>query len=448
MARDEILGGEAAYRNAEADANIFNLKCMAVLSVFTVLTVLFNELGLFKVQRAVMITGAAIALASFLTPLIVFAIRRQKRGAVGAVEQEWFRKLIISSVFAGIGAISVALSLHTVLLIAIPPLIAAQYRLRKKEIAAVLIATILLVPISVYGGFFFGTPDRNLLKGLADGAESHSFANRLALATPQRMAELFLHYVLPRLLSILAIDVLAYGITSRNGRMFDKQLALSEKVREEMESRHRMQDHVIEVLANLIETRDAGTGEHIIRTKRYVGMIAAAMRKDPKYATVLTDAYIEKMMSAAPLHDVGKISIPDNILLKPGKLTKEEFEVMKTHAPIGGDIVKKLFSGMDDMSFLDMAEEIAASHHERWDGTGYPNGLKGEEIPLPARIMAVADVFDALVSVRVYKGAIEPKAALGIICEESGTHFDPDIIRIVRGIEDDLIEACEGKTDN
>lgn len=413
--------------------------------MFAVINVLLNEPGLFKVKRVVMVTGAAIALASFLIPLIVFAISKRKRGAVGAAEQEWFHKLIIFSVFFGIGAICVALSMHTVLLLAIPPLIAAQYRLRKKEFAAVLAATILLVPVGVYGGFFFGTPDRNLLKGLATGAELHSFASRLTLVTPKRMREICLHYVLPRLLSILAIDVLAYGITSRNGRMFDKQLALSEKVREEMETRHRMQDHVIEVLANLIETRDAGTGKHIIRTKSYVEMIAAAMRRDPKYAPILTDEYIERMKSAAPLHDVGKISIPDSILLKPGKLTKEEFEIMKTHAPIGGEIIKKLFSGMDELSFLDMAEEIAASHHERWDGTGYPGGLKGEEIPLSARIMAVADVYDALVSVRVYKDAISPKDALGIIYEESGTHFDPDIIRIVRGIESELIAAAEGK---
>ena len=441
----ELKSREAIYKNAEADANRFNLKCLAVLSVITVMAVIFNHLGLFRATPVVMAFGAAAALTTFLTPLAVCAFNRLRGVKTPTVEREWFHVLIVVCAFIGIGIICVAFSMHAVLLMAVPPLIAAQYRWRRSEFIIVLIVTILLVPAGVYGSFFFGLPDRNLLKSIMTDEESLVFANRLALATPKRMSELFIHYVLPRLLTIAAIDVLSFGIIRRNGRMVEEQFALSEKARAEMESRHRMQDHVIEVLANLIETRDAGTGEHIIRTKQYVGMLAEAMRKEPKYSAVLTDEVIERMKSAAPLHDVGKIASPDSILLKPARLTKEEFDIMKTHSSKGGDIIENLFSNMEDAAFLKMAEEIAVSHHERWDGTGYPNGLKGEDIPLPARIMAVADVYDALVSVRVYKGAMTPRDALGIIYEESGTHFDPEVINIVKKIEGDLISTVEEK---
>ena len=153
---------------------------------------------------------------------------------------------------------------------------------------------------------------------------------------------------------------------------------------------------------------------------------------------ILTDETIERMKNAAPLHDVGKITIPDTILLKPARLTAEEFDRMKTHTSTGGELIEKFFSDINDSEFLKIAEEIAVSHHEKWDGSGYPLGLKGEDIPLPARIMAVADVFDALVSVRVYKGSIEPDKAFEIIFSESGSHFDPDVIRIVRTTADDM----------
>ena len=430
-----------AYKKFEADANLFNLRGLAVLSIISVLTIVLNEVGMFRVERRLMITGAAAAFVAFFLPILIYMGNRLMK-ASPIIERSWFRRLIIISAFIGTTVIGISLSAHAVLLLAVPPLIAAQYRERRSAFWLVLAATIVMVPVCVYGSFFFGTTDRNFLKGMLTDEEALVFANRLALATPKRMLELFTHYTLPRLLSIIAIDALVYGMIRRNHRMFDEQLALSNKVREEMETRHNIQNHVIEALANLIETRDAGTGEHIIRTKQYVGMLAAAMREDERFKDELNDGTIELMKNAAPLHDVGKISIPDSILLKPGKLTKEEFEVMKTHAPIGGEIIENVFAGMNDAEFLKMAEDIASAHHERWDGTGYPDGLKGEDIPLAARIMAVADVFDALVSVRVYKGAISPQDALDIIYSESGTHFDPDIIRVVRTISDELIKAA------
>ena len=253
------------------------------------------------------------------------------------------------------------------------------------------------------------------------------------------MIELLTHYVVPRLFFVVSISYMAYGVVHRNQRMIDKQIMLSDQVNKDIEKINVMQGKTINALANIIETRDVSTGEHIARTKHYVEMLSAALCANPAFESLLTKDELEKIKNAAPLHDVGKIAISDTILLKPGKLTPEEFEIMKTHTIVGGKMIESVFQGMEDIDYLDTAKDIALYHHERWDGTGYPTGLKGNDIPLSARIMAVADVFDALVSVRVYKDAIPPEKAFDIINEESGTHFDPEIIRTFNGIKDDIL---------
>ena len=199
-----------------------------------------------------------------------------------------------------------------------------------------------------------------------------------------------------------------------------------------------MQGHIISGLANLIENRDMSTGEHIARTGAYVKALAEASRADGVYADRLDDHFIEMLTTLAPMHDVGKILIPDSILLKPGRLTPEEFEKMKDHATYGGKVVREILSGISDEEYLSFAADIATYHHERWDGTGYPKGLKGEEIPLPARIMALADVFDALISERCYKKAMPYEDALKIIEEEAGSHFDPKLAKVFLDHKEDF----------
>jgi HD-GYP domain-containing protein (c-di-GMP phosphodiesterase class II) len=186
-----------------------------------------------------------------------------------------------------------------------------------------------------------------------------------------------------------------------------------------------MQEHMISGLASVIENRDMDTGEHISRTSMYVKTLAECARADGIYKDILTDRFILLMYTLAPMHDIGKIIIPDSILKKPGPLTEEEYEQMKQHAAVGGSVVREVLSGISDEEYLSFASDIATYHHERWDGTGYPKGLKGEEIPLSARIMAIADVFDALVSERCYKEAMSFEEAFVVISGESGSHFDP-----------------------
>ncbi len=187
----------------------------------------------------------------------------------------------------------------------------------------------------------------------------------------------------------------------------------------------RMQDNMIVSFADMVENRDENTGGHIRRTSAYVSTIAGAMYDAGDYPEILTAEYLENMRKSAPLHDIGKIKISDAVLNKPGRLTTEEFDFMKTHTTEGARILRNTMRGLEDEEYLSVAIDMACYHHEWWDGTGYPNGLAGEAIPLSARIMAVADVFDALVSKRCYKDAFRFEQAVHIIEDESGTHFDP-----------------------
>ena len=443
-AREQSAESRLLYTKAESDANRFNLKCLAVLCFFVLLSLLLNEAGLFTVNKTVMRFSAAIAFLLYFLPICVHLIHdRIMKDKAPVIKHPRFKYLLIVCTYLATAIVCVTLSIHSVLLMAVPTLIAAQYRDQKHLFMWTFIATIVLVPVSVYGSFFFGLPDRNFIKGMLTDEEALYFANRVKIATPKRMLDLFTHYLLPRLFCVIVIAALTGGIVRRNGRMLAEQEKLSQQVKDEMERRSEMQLHVIDALAALIETRDVGTGEHVVRTKRYVRMIADELKKDEKFKDKLTDKDIDIFENAAPLHDVGKISVSDTILLKPAKLTAEEFDRMKEHTVSGGSVIKSIFADMEDAEFLRTAEEIAVSHHEKWDGSGYPDGLAGDAIPLSARIMAVADVYDALVSVRVYKPAIEPEAAFDIMMEESGSHFDPDIMRVIAGMRDRFIASAK-----
>jgi len=232
---------------------------------------------------------------------------------------------------------------------------------------------------------------------------------------------------------------------------------LEDEIARRMRDNQLMQDVSIRALASLAEARDMETGQHIRRTQAYVEVLTTHLRLHPRFITFLSDTMAQMVVKAAPLHDIGKVGIPDSILLKPGRLTVEEFEIMKTHSAVGGDAIDMAMrdvlseaefeilrnhgyiggnapdsAGVEfesaTLSFLAVAKEIAMWHHEKWDGSGYPDGLNGDDIPIPARLMALADVFDALSSRRIYKEPMPFDAAVRLIIEGSGKHFDPDIV--------------------
>ena len=210
-----------------------------------------------------------------------------------------------------------------------------------------------------------------------------------------------------------------------------------------------IQDVTILAMASLAETRDSDTGNHIRRTQFYVKALAEHLRNHPRFAASLNESTIQMLFKSAPLHDIGKVGIPDRILLKPGRFDDREFEVMKTHTTLGRDAIahaeKQLGMQVD---FLSMAKEIALSHQEKWDGSGYPQGLAGDAIPMSARLMAVADVYDALISRRIYKEGMPHAQAVGIIAQGRGSHFDPDIADAFVALRDEFYAIAQRFADS
>lgn len=222
----------------------------------------------------------------------------------------------------------------------------------------------------------------------------------------------------------------------------DYNSVLEEKVQEKIEHIEDMQNRIVISMANIVENRDFSTGDHIKRTSNTVKLFVEYLdRMKPELH--ISDTFAENVWRAAPMHDLGKLSIRDYILTKPGKFTAEEYDEMKTHSEKGAQIVKQVLEDIEEPEFLEVAVNIAHYHHEKWDGSGYPEGLKGEEIPLEARIMALADVFDALVSERCYKEAMDYDSAFQVIQDSLGTHFDPVLGKCFTECKNELIELYE-----
>ncbi len=212
-------------------------------------------------------------------------------------------------------------------------------------------------------------------------------------------------------------------------RLSSQNTWLESEVNRRMSENVLIQKISVRALAHLAETRDPETGNHILRTQSYVNALALRLKDHPNFTSVIDDAYTELITQSAPLHDIGKVGIPDHVLLKPGALSADEWTIMKTHAELGAKAIELAEFDVDKkVEFLTLAKEIAHWHHERWDGKGYPDGLTANDIPVSARLMSVADVFDALINKRVYKPAMSFEKAREIIADGRGSQFDPDVV--------------------
>lgn len=208
----------------------------------------------------------------------------------------------------------------------------------------------------------------------------------------------------------------------------------------------RMENYNSEIVtsfATLVESRDSSTGSHVKRTKSYVKILLDEIKTNNLYSSIMTKDFEDKMMNAAPMHDIGKISIPDTILQKPGKLTDDEYSVMKKHSVLGGEIIQEIFKDMDDKEFLNIAYDVTRYHHEKWNGNGYPEGLVGKEIPFSARIMAIADVFDAISAKRCYRDAMPLDKCFAIIKEGKGVDFDPVLTDLFLNAREKVEKVCK-----
>ena len=430
---------ETVYEEAERKANKFNLFFLVAVSFVAVVSIVLSIVRVFSAPLDVLLSAFSSALLFFLVPLIMYLVHDKfMKREHSILEWNKFKYFIFNFAYIGLFILDMELSFQAALFIVIPPLMAAQYRYNKRDWIIVVIVTLITVPIVIYGSYLVGIPDRNLLKTVAE-EDFDELEARLVSLGNGRALEVLLHHVLPKLLSVAVVEVVITTIVIRHNSMLNKQAELAHEVSEEAEKREQLQTAVIDELASVIETRDVGTGEHVRRTKKYVRILATRLAEKERYHDILTPEVIDKMESAAALHDIGKIAVSDTILLKPGRLTPEEFDKMKVHTTKGGELVQTFFKHFTEEHFYEDAYDIAMYHHEKWDGSGYPMGLKGEEIPLAARIMAIADVFDALTSKRVYKDAFSAEEAFDIIFKEAGTHFDPELVEVLKTIKDEFI---------
>ncbi|MGZ8430367.1 MAG: CHASE2 domain-containing protein [Candidatus Deferrimicrobiaceae bacterium] len=232
------------------------------------------------------------------------------------------------------------------------------------------------------------------------------------------------------LLIFFLLPVLSFLQADREIRERTRKLALT-------------QGAIIQSLASLAETRHHETGGHIQRTRHYIRVLADRLKDHPRFRHYLDDAAIDLLFRLAPLHDIGKVGVPDEILLKPGRLTPEEFDKMKRHTVYGSETIQLAKKLLGEESFLQMADEITLNHHEKWNGTGYPRGLKGEDIPIPGRIMAVADVYDAITHDRGYRSAISHEEAVGVLVQDRGTHFDPDVLDAFLEVQEEFRQITD-----
>ncbi len=250
-------------------------------------------------------------------------------------------------------------------------------------------------------------------------------------------------------------------IKQARDRLKSQNAWLEDEVNRRMQENLLIQDIILCSLAELAETRDADTGNHILRTQAYVEALGRKLQSHPDFADELDESSLKRIVKVAPLHDIGKVGIPDHILMKPGKLTQEEWEIMQNHCRIGGDAIchaidrakaaniNSTFSTKPEaLLVLDVAQVIARSHHEKWDGTGYPDRLSGRQIPLPARLMALADVFDALTTPRVYKKPWTTEEAFNCISGQKGKQFDPDIVDAFESIREQFENIQKALSDS
>lgn len=251
------------------------------------------------------------------------------------------------------------------------------------------------------------------------------------------------------ILTVLCLIIVCVNLTDKlemnKDKLQEEVSKKTEKIIAQAKHLQYIQEQTILGMANIIESRDSETGEHVMRTSQYVEVLANAALEYGYLPEILTSHYIDILKRVAPMHDIGKIAVSDAILKKPAKLTPEEFEKIKIHTTVAERIIFTVLGKIETEEYVKTAIDVAKSHHERWDGNGYPNHLKGEAIPLSARIMAIADVFDALVSERCYKKAVPPEEAFEIISESSGTHFDPILVDLFLKKKDEVLKIMESK---
>lgn len=387
----------------EEDANKAAANVMLItFAIFTAVYIL-NLVGVFVIDYSDMNIAYLISAACLLLPKLI--------NKFVPLTEKWLKYLYILLSELFLLVITIVLSFHAVVVYAYPIALAGLY-FNKKLTNMSIISTLAVTIAGQFLGFFL------------DLVHDNNYTN---------LHSLIYYGIIPKTLTLLSLAALIKLLTTRTSKL------LSEDA-DNYESLIMYNQEMIYGFATLVESRDENTGGHIKRTSIYAEMLAEELGKTERYRDIIDDEFIGCIAMVAPLHDIGKISIPDSILCKLGRLTPSEFAIMKTHAEKGGQMVRDTFSHIADERYKTMAYEVARYHHEKWNGKGYPEGLSGEKIPLPARIMAVADVFDAVSEKRCYRDAMPIEECFRIIENGMGADFDPDAAAAFLRIRDKITE--------
>ena len=417
----------------ERISNRYVLITMLIVLIITQICFILNEFDIFHVEKGVFRISSAAAVIFVVIPWIYYLIPN-------LIKPNLIKYVIVFHVLL-LTLIDVSLmNVHATLILMLPLLVSTHYHSQKiLKISAV--GTCVIAVDAPFISLKLGTVDTTFLAYLikllnpdfvTGSPKIDAFISTHPLAAPQGF---FLFYGFPHFLITLAFSIIVYTVNVNK----------NENLKSRVTEVKLIQDNILFSVADLIENRDLNTGTHVKRTSEVVKILATEIMKTDRTHSL---AYWNSVIKAAPMHDLGKIAIPDSILQKPGKLTPEEFENIKTHAKKSADIISQVLINIETEEFLTIARNIAKYHHERFDGSGYPEHLKGTEIPLEARIMAIADVFDALVSERPYKKPQTPEDAYKIIEESMGSHFDPALLPVFRTCFPQLKEYYTDESQN
>lgn len=387
----------------EEDANRSVANVMLITFVIFSVVYILNLVGIFTIYMPAMTSAYVISGILLVTPEIL--------NRIFGTAAKWMKYMYVSFAALFLLVVTTTLTYHVVVMYAYPIAIAGMYFSKKMTRLSVLMTVIVTVCGQIAGYFLNWRPDYNFTT----------------------IHGLVFFSILPRLMVLISFAALLQLLTDRTSKLLS----------EDADNYERLVMHnqdMIYGFATLVENRDESTGGHIRRTSIYAELLARELQKTKEYGYKITDEFVECLTMVAPLHDIGKISIPDSILCKPGKLTAEEFEIMKSHSEKGGNIIRETFFHVSDADYRDMAYDVARFHHEKWNGKGYPEGRSGTDIPLAARIMSVADVFDAVSEKRCYRDAMPLEDCFRIIENGKDSDFDPVIVDAFLNIRETVAE--------
>lgn len=403
MKMNNFITKRVLQRN-ESDANRIVARVMLITILTFTIAFILNAVGIFVIDQTAMNFAYISTTVIMLIPQVFNRVFKP--------DTWWLKYLytIISVVFILI--VVSTLTYHVVLIYAYPIAIAGVYFSKRVTYMSIVLTLIATVVGQILGFWLECRPDDNF----------------------ETWNELFIYSIIPKFLLLLSFSFLLAYITERTSDLLNDDM-------ESYEQLSAYNQNMIYSFATLVESRDSSTGGHIKRTSKYAQLLAEELQRDSVYKEMIDDDFVNCITTVAPLHDIGKIAIPDSILKKKSDLTESEFKIMKSHAQRGGEIIKKSFSKIADEQFKKMAYEVAVFHHEKWNGKGYPMGRKNVEIPLSARIMSIADVFDALSEERCYRDAMPLDECFDRIKEARGSDFDPVLVDAFLNIKDKIAEA-------